>query len=194
MTSPIDIGPLLIETRIARGISQRQLADLVSVKQPQIARWEVSKYRTATLSKVDEVARALDLDIAVAPPLAAESSALYSVDSPTSRTAIRALARLGVLPDTIESFCRLHGVAEFALFGSSVRSDFSADSDVDVLVRWKTGKKPRSFGKLSDIETELRGIFRRPIDLVDREALEQSENWVRRQYILDGARTVYVAR
>lgn len=34
------VAAKLIEYRFDRGLSQRQLADLVGVKQPQIARWE----------------------------------------------------------------------------------------------------------------------------------------------------------
>jgi len=32
------------------------------------------------------------------------------------------------------AFCKRWDVTEFALFGSAVRNDFSAESDVDVLV------------------------------------------------------------
>jgi predicted nucleotidyltransferase/DNA-binding XRE family transcriptional regulator len=194
MTSPIDIGPLLAATRIAQGLSQRRLAEMVGVKQPQVARWEAGSYRSATLARVDAVARALDVTLEAPAQFAAESPAAYAILSATpSDTGTRALARLGVSAETIAAFCRLHGVREMALFGSSVRTDFTLGSDVDVLVSWREGAEPRSLVELADLETELAGIFRRRVDLVDRAVVERSENHLRRSRILDGARSVYVA-
>ncbi len=194
MTSPLDIGHHLIAARTAVGITQRELAERLGVKQPQIARWEASAYRSASLERVDAVARVLRVDVGVVAPLAAETPAVYSAGSVATDTGTRALARLGVAPETIEAFSRLHGISEFALFGSSVRTDFTATSDVDVLVTWADGAKPLDFGILDDLREELRGIFRRDVDLIDRESVEHSENHLRRSRILDGARSVYVAR
>ncbi len=196
MTSLSDIGTLLIATRLAQGITQRELAERVGVKQPQIARWEASEYRSASFSRVDSVAQALSVEIATIPPaLAAETPAAYTTTaSPISETGNRALARLGVAPETIAAFCRVHGIAELALFGSSVRKDFGPTSDVDVLVTWTDGPTAHGISDLADVETELRGIFRRNVDLVDRETVESSENYLRKTRILEGARVVYVAR
>ncbi|MDZ4168222.1 MAG: helix-turn-helix domain-containing protein [Coriobacteriia bacterium] len=193
MTSPLDIGQQLVATRIATGVTQRELARRVGVKQPQIARWEANAYRSAALERVDDVARALGVDIGVTLPLAAEAPATYNAPS-LADTGARALARLGVAPETVAAFCRLHGVRELALFGSSVRTDFEPESDVDVLVTWAEDAEPLDFGTLDDLSIELRGIFRRDVDLVDRESVERSENYIRKSRILDGARSVYVAR
>jgi hypothetical protein len=194
MTSPLDIGQQLITARIATGITQRELAQRVGVKQPQIARWEASAYRSAALERVDAVARALGVDIGVVQPLAAEAPAVYAATAVATDTGARALTRLGVAPETIAAFCRLHGVQELALFGSSVRMDFGATSDVDILVTWAEDAEPLDFGVLDDLRAELRGIFRREVDLVDRRSVERSENYIRKSRILDGARSVYVAR
>jgi uncharacterized protein len=194
MTSPSDIGPLLVATRVAQGLTQRALAEMVGVKQPQVARWEATAYQSAALSRVDAVARALGITLETPVPLAAEAAAAYGASPATaSDTGARALARLGVSTETISAFCRVHGVAEMALFGSSVRTDFTATSDIDVLVTWREQSKPRSLADLTDLEAELAGIFRRDVDLVDRTAIEKSENHLRRSRILAGARTVYVA-
>jgi len=191
MPYPLDIGTQLIAARTSSGLTQRELGRRLGVKQPQIARWESTKYRSASLAHVDAVARALGLETATPLP-AAETAAVYAAQS--ADTAERALARLGVRPETIEAFCRLHGIAEFALFGSSVRTDFSPESDVDILLTWSEGAAPADFQTLLDIEAELSGIFRREVDVVDRAAVERSENYVRARRILDGARSVYVAR
>ena len=176
-------------------MTQRELATLVGVKQPQIARWEVSSYRSAALSRVDAVARVLGVEVsAPEAQFAAETPATYaSTRSGASATGMRALARLGVAPETIEAFCRLHGISELSLFGSSVRTDFTPASDVDALVSWQEGSRPRSLGEIADLETALAGVFRRRVDLVDRAVVEQSENHVRRNHILEGARSIYVA-
>ncbi len=42
--------------------------------------------------------------------------------------------QLDLSPEAIEDFCRRWAISELALFGSVLRPDFSAGSDVDVLV------------------------------------------------------------
>jgi len=39
----------------------------------------------------------------------------------------------------IKAFCERHHVARLAVFGSVLRDDFDADSDVDVLVEFRPG-------------------------------------------------------
>ena len=197
MTSPADIGPTLVATRLARGMTQRRLAEELGVRQPQIARWEASAYRSASLGRVDAVARVLGVDLSQPGWLAAEPVATYDAAAwagAGTDTGARALARLGVSPETIDAFCRLHGVRAMALFGSSVRTDFGPDSDVDVLVTWGEGCRPADLAELEDVRTELAGIFRRAVDLVERATIERSDNYIRKARILDGAWSVYVAR
>lgn len=54
---------LLIKARIARGLSQRQLAEALGLKEQQIQRYESDRYATASLRKLEEVAKALELGI-----------------------------------------------------------------------------------------------------------------------------------
>src|SRR5688500_9960124 len=91
---------------------------------------------------------------------------------------------LDVAHDEGARFCERWNVTELALFGSSLRADSRPDSDVDLLVTFAPGVRP----KLSDLvrmEDELRQIFGRPVDLVDRRSVEQSENYIRRKHVLD---------
>ena len=193
MVSPLDIGPMLIAARVASGVTQRELASRLGVAQPQVARWEATEYRSASLARVDAAARALGIDVAAPVMLAAEPTASYgtTVDAP-SDVGTRALARLGVRPESIAAFCRLHGITEMSLFGSAVRKDFGPTSDVDVLVTWAEGRAPLGMDGLLDTQEELGAIFRRKVDLVDRASVERSPNHVRRSHILNGARRVYV--
>ena len=52
----------LIRARIARGLSQRQLAQLVGLKEQQIQRYESNDYSNVDLGRVQEIARALTGD------------------------------------------------------------------------------------------------------------------------------------
>lgn len=78
-----------------------------------------------------------------------------------------------------------------AVFGSVLREDFQLNkSDVDFLAVFK----PSSRWSLLDrvrMESELEVMLARPVDLLDREEVEQSPNWLRRQSILESAKVVY---
>jgi hypothetical protein len=43
------------------------------------------------------------------------------------------------------------------------------------------------------MEEELKEIFGRDVDLVDRRGIEQSRNYLRRKAILDSAKVIYAA-
>ena len=95
-----------------------------------------------------------------------------------------------VSDDRIESFCRKWGVSELSLFGSVVREDFQADSDVDVMVSFLPGAKHGLFD-LVRMQRELEEMFGRSVDLVSRRGIEASRNYIRRRAILDSARVIY---
>jgi predicted nucleotidyltransferase len=60
--------------------------------------------------------------------------------------------------ERISAFCQRHNIRRLALFGSVLREDFSAKSDVDVLVEFVPGT-PVGFFKLYDLEEELSRIL-----------------------------------
>lgn len=92
--------------------------------------------------------------------------------------------------DKIIEFCQRWQLAEFALFGSVLREDFRPDSDVDVMVQFKPNAHP-TFLSLEQMEAELERIFHREIDLITREGIESSLNYLRRQEILASAQIIY---
>jgi uncharacterized protein len=95
--------------------------------------------------------------------------------------------------DKLRDFCRKWKVTEFALFGSATRpEEFREDSDVDVLVRFQPSAPWTLFDWVT-MEEELAAIFARHVDLVEREAVEQSDNRFRRRSILNSAVLVDVA-
>ena len=62
--------------------------------------------------------------------------------------------RVAIDRQAITGFCRQHHIRKLALFGSVLRDDFRADSDVDVLVEFEPGHTP-GFIRLHSIEEEL---------------------------------------
>jgi len=95
--------------------------------------------------------------------------------------------------DRIADFCRRWKITEFALFGSVLRDDFDPESDVDVLVTFAEDARWSLFD-LVGMQEELERLLGRSVDLVERRAIEKSENYIRRRHILSSAEPVYVAR
>lgn len=127
--------------RRERRISQRQLGEHVGVVQQQIARWEANRYRTATLDRVDAVARVLGYDMETievdASLCAAEARAVYRApaDSTIRVTPVRDLGEIANRVRSRADVFRDHfGVSRVGIFGSFARGLQSDSSDVDVLV------------------------------------------------------------
>ncbi|UCG42764.1 MAG: nucleotidyltransferase family protein [candidate division WOR-3 bacterium] len=89
----------------------------------------------------------------------------------------------------VAELCRRYGVAELALFGSVLRDDFRADSDVDVLVSFEPEVHP-SLLELVELREDLKDLFGREVDLVERAGLR---NPFRRRAILSTAEVVYAS-
>ena len=56
-----DLPRVLIQARIASGLSHRELADKLGLKEQQIQRYEATDYKSASLARVAEVAKALGI-------------------------------------------------------------------------------------------------------------------------------------
>ena len=95
--------------------------------------------------------------------------------------------------DKVAELCHRWKVAELALFGSVLREDFGPDSDVDVLVSFAADAHWSLFD-LVTMQEELQAIFNRGVDLLERAAVEQSENYIRRKSILSNVEVIYAAR
>jgi len=95
--------------------------------------------------------------------------------------------------ERLAEFCRRWRVAELSLFGSALRDDFRPDSDIDLLVTFTPDADWRYWDVLA-MQNELTSLLGRKVDLVERAAVEASENWIRRKHILEHAEPIYVAR
>ena len=91
--------------------------------------------------------------------------------------------------DKIIDFCQRWKVVEFSLFGSVIGEDFQPGSDVDVLVSFAPEARWSLFDFMS-MQDELKEIFGREVDLVEREGLV---NPFRRQAILNSRKVIYEA-
>lgn len=92
----------------------------------------------------------------------------------------------------LADFARRWRVASVELFGSALRDDFGPDSDVDVLLTFEPDHSWSLFD-LAAMKLELEDLFGRRVDVMTRRAIEKSENWIRREAILGGAREVYAS-
>lgn len=60
-----DLGERLIATRVCRGLSQKELARKLGIKEQAVQRWEADNYRSITLSNFQNVVRVLGLTLSI---------------------------------------------------------------------------------------------------------------------------------
>jgi hypothetical protein len=73
-------------------------------------------------------------------------------------------AHIDIPKERIADFCRRNHIRRLALFGSVLRDDFRADSDVDVLVEFEPAARVGLL-RLAGMEIELGEILGRKVDL-----------------------------
>jgi len=86
----------------------------------------------------------------------------------------------------ISDFCQRHHIRKLSLFSSVLRDDFSADSDIDVLVEFEDEHIP-NFLRFVEMQTELQGLLGRDVDLHTPQSLSK---YFRRK-VLNQAQVVY---
>ena len=95
-------------------------------------------------------------------------------------------SQIAIDRERIAEFCRRHHIRKLALFGSVLREDFRADSDVDVLVEFEPGQRVGlTFFSMQD---ELSSLLRHKVDL-------NTPNFLSRYFrdeVLAEAETLYV--
>lgn len=147
-----DLPRLLVRGRIAAGLTHAELADRIGVHAQQIQRYEATDYESASLSRLAEIARALNLEL---------GPGLEATASTTAPRILRTLRKLGLdraflkrrfgLTDNDEDAAVTALSLASHVFG--VRPDDILEGDPTTLVA-ATGpvayKKPRSS---SDIKT-----------------------------------------
>ena len=95
---------------------------------------------------------------------------------------------LGFPVEEIKMLCQRYRVRELALFGSALRDDFDASSDVDLLVEFEPEAQV-GFMTLARMQRELSAILHRQVDLVPKGGLKPRI----RQAVLSSAEVLYAA-
>ena len=97
--------------------------------------------------------------------------------------------QINIPMDKIRDFCLRWKIVEFALIGSVLRDDFRPDSDIDVLLSFEANAG-WSLYDIVDMKDELKAMFGREIDLVEKEAIR---NPYRRRVMLTDKEVIYDA-
>lgn len=137
MESLLDIGARLVIARRVAGMSQREFGALIGVKQQQVARWEATRYRTASLERVDAAARALAIEPGPGPesPFAADAPASYGASHTPAITPVRDLGEIAarIRANAVE-LRDTYRIDRIGVFGSFACGEQTPGSDVDLLV------------------------------------------------------------
>jgi len=100
------------------------------------------------------------------------------------------VGNLDIPEQAILAFCQKWKLKELSLFGSALRPDFRADSDVDFLVTFQPGAA-MTFESFVEMRDELSALVdQRSIDLVEKRLLK---NPFRRHEILTTREVIYAA-
>ena len=97
--------------------------------------------------------------------------------------------QINIPMDKIRDFCLRWKIVEFALIGSVLRDDFRPDSDIDVLLSFEANAG-WSLYDIVDMKDELKAMFGREIDIVEKEAIR---NPYRRRVMLTDKEVLYAA-
>ncbi|MCX5977667.1 MAG: nucleotidyltransferase domain-containing protein [Coprothermobacterota bacterium] len=98
--------------------------------------------------------------------------------------------RIVIPREGVADFCLRWQIVELALFGSVLSDDFRPDSDIDVLVSFRSEARHTLFDMVK-MQGELEQLFGRTVDLVSRRGIEASRNYIRRKAILQSAEVLY---
>ena len=98
--------------------------------------------------------------------------------------------RLKISANEIAEFCQKWNIEELALFGSVLSDRFHAGSDIDILLSFQPNSR-QGLLTLAKIKHELESLLSRDVDIALKEAILKSDNWIRRQEILQTAQVIY---
>ena len=104
---------------------------------------------------------------------------------------IEKLQKNGIFLDysDVIRLCKKYYIIELSIFGSSIRDDFTLNSDVDILVSFEHNSKITLFD-IMELEKEFSEILNREVDIVEKESLK---NPIRKNKILSTREIVYAA-
>jgi predicted nucleotidyltransferase len=81
---------------------------------------------------------------------------------------------MGIVDRNIEDLkklCAMYNVEKIYLFGSVLNSNFNNESDIDLLVKFKSIEFSKYFDNYMDFKENLEKLFGRKVDLVEEQTL-----------------------
>ena len=97
---------------------------------------------------------------------------------------------LNITDDQLAAFCRKWRIVEVWLFGSVLRDDFTANSDIDVLIELEPGARFSTFDQAT-ARQQLSVLLGRRVDLFTKRSVEASLKPTIRHQILNTSEKVY---
>lgn len=82
---------------------------------------------------------------------------------------------MGIVDQNIEDLkklCTMYNVEKMYLFGSILNSNFNEESDIDLLVKFKSIELSKYFDNYIDFKENLEKLFGREVDLVEEQTLK----------------------
>ena len=71
----------------------------------------------------------------------------------------------------INDLCSIHSVDKLYLFGSASKGKLNADSDIDLVVKFKSIDLKTYFSNYMSLKNALKHLFRREVDLLEEQAI-----------------------
>jgi len=102
------------------------------------------------------------------------------------------ITSINISEEKLKEICLKNRVKELSIFGSALRDDFNSNSDIDLLITFDDSTQYSLFD-IVRIKEEFEKFLERPVDLVNRTAIEKSKNIYRKKAILGNARVIYAA-
>ncbi len=72
----------------------------------------------------------------------------------------------------IITLCKTHGVIVLYAFGSSIKENFTENSDIDLLVTFGNVDLKNYFSNFMDLKEKLESVFHRKVDLVEEQTVK----------------------
>jgi predicted nucleotidyltransferase len=91
--------------------------------------------------------------------------------------------------DDVVYLCKKYRINELSIFGSSIRDDFTQNSDIDILVSFNQNSEITLFDMM-ELEKEFSQLLNRDVDIVEKESLK---NPIRKDRILSTREIIYAA-
>lgn len=126
-----DLADVLVLARIARGVTQKELADELGVSQQQVGKDENGGYHTASLTRLSDVLDALDydVDLTVRPADSTDVAKLWLAAEDSLGTTADERQRLRVqVVGEVQRSSATTGSATSGLRLRSQRADFKVDA------------------------------------------------------------------